>query len=267
MSSQGKVRAREERILKAAERVFARNSFHESTVSEIAKEAGVSDGTIYEYFSTKEGLLFSIPEAFVAKAREQHRFHLQLIRGAANRLRAIVYLYLHTWQENPDYAVINLLILKGNVNFRKTEGYRLIRKGFQEITRIIEEGIDSGEFRADLDPYVIRSVLMGTVDHVATNWLLSDRKHNLLDLVDPIMDLVMTGLTCQAPPANGARPCWDRWPDRRGRAYPGGSAPEGDAPPPPPPNSKRLNRIKEHRHARSGYRWLPAHGPIPLPPQ
>jgi TetR/AcrR family transcriptional regulator, fatty acid metabolism regulator protein len=214
MSSEGKTKARNEQILKAAERVFASNSFHESTVSEIAKEARVSEGTIYEHFSTKEGLLFSIPEAFLAKVREQHRFHLELIRGAANRLRAIVYLYLYTWQENPDYAVINLLILKGNVNFRKTEGFRLIRKGFQEITRIIEEGIANGEFRADLDPYVIRSVLMGTVDHVATNWLLSDRKHNLLDLVDPVMDLVMTGLAREAPPAAGARPRWDRWPSR-----------------------------------------------------
>ena len=234
MSGQSKMKARNEQVLKAAERVFASNGFHESTVSEIAKEARVSEGTVYEYFSSKEGLLFSIPEAFVAKVREQNRFHLQLIRGAANRLRAILYLYLYTWQENPDYAVINLLILKGNLNFRKTEGYRLIREGFKEITHIIEEGITSGEFRADLDPYVIRSVLMGAVDHVSTNWLLSDRKHNLVDLVDPIMDLVMAGLGCQAPPAAGSRPPWDRWPSREGRTSSFGRAQEGDTPQAPP---------------------------------
>ncbi|MFH1033991.1 MAG: TetR/AcrR family transcriptional regulator [Pseudomonadota bacterium] len=234
MSSQSKIKAREEQILKAAERVFANNGYHESTVSEIAKEAKVSEGTIYEYFSSKEGLLFSIPEAFTAKMREQNRFHLQLIRGAGMRLRAIVYLYLHTWQEYPDYAVINLLILKGNLNFRQTEGYRVIRAGFKEITQIIEEGIAGGEFRADLDPYVIRSVLMGAVDHAATNWLLSDRKHNLVDLVDPIMDLVMTGLGLEAPAAGATRPRWDRWPSRQGRLSPGGPAQPGDDPQAPP---------------------------------
>jgi len=70
MSSQGKANARKEQILKAAERIFAQKGFHEATVSEIAKEARVSEGTIYEHFSTKEGLLFTIPEAFVAKVRD-----------------------------------------------------------------------------------------------------------------------------------------------------------------------------------------------------
>ncbi|MFH1057602.1 MAG: TetR/AcrR family transcriptional regulator, partial [Pseudomonadota bacterium] len=228
MSSPGKANTRKEQILKAAERIFARKGFHEATVAEIAKEARVSEGTIYEYFTTKEGLLFTIPEAFIAKAREQNLFHLRLIRGAAHRLRAIVYLYLYTWQENPDYAVINLLILKGNLNFRQTEGYRLIREGFRDITRIIEDGIANGEFRADIDPYVIRTVLMGAVDHATTNWLLSDRRRKLVDLVDPIMDLVMTGLVSAAPAAGAPQP-WDRWPPR-----PAPAAPAAGAPPAPP---------------------------------
>lgn len=229
MSSPGKPNARKEQILKAAERIFAEKGFHEATVAEIAKDARVSEGTIYEYFSTKEGLLFTIPEAFVAKVRSQNLFHLQLIRGAAHRLRAIVYLYLYTWQEHPDYALINLLILKGNVNFRQTEGYRLIRQGFREITRIIEDGIACGEFRADIDAYVIRTVLMGAVDHATVNWLLSDRRRNLVDLVDPIMDLVMTGLLAPAPAAGAPQP-WDRWPSRPAPAALAGPAPAGGAP-------------------------------------
>jgi len=228
MSSQGKANARKEQILKAAERIFAQKGFHEATVSEIAKEARVSEGTIYEHFSTKEGLLFTIPEAFVAKVREQNLFHLQLIRGAANRLRAIVYLYLYTWQEHPDYALLNLLILKGNLNFRQTEGYRLIRQGFREITAIIEDGIASGEFRADIDPYVIRSVLMGAVDHATVNWLLSKRERKLVDLVDPIMDLVMTGLGSAPPAAAGARQPWERWPSRPAPAMGAPSTPPQD---------------------------------------
>ena len=234
MSGQGKPNVRKEQILKAAERIFAQKGFHESTVAEIAKEARVSEGTIYEYFSTKEGLLFTIPEAFIAKARAQNLFHLQLIRGAANRLRAIVHLYLHTWQENPDYAVINLLILKGNLNFRQTEGYRLIRQGFREITGIIEDGIASGEFRADIDAYVVRSVLMGAVDHATINWLLSEREHKLVDLVDPIMDLVMTGLISPGPATAGAQQRWYHWPSRPTQAAPAGPAPAMGVPQTPP---------------------------------
>lgn len=194
MASQTRSEVRKESILKAAERVFAQKGFHAATIAEVAQEARVSEGTIYEYFGSKEKLLFNIPGTFAKKFREQGAFHLALIRGAANRLRAVVYLYLHTWQQNPDYAAVNLLILKTNLAFRETEGYRLIREGFRDITTIIEEGIASGEFRSDINPYIVRSVLMGAVDHVTTNWLLSDRKRDLLEAVDPIVDVVMEGI-------------------------------------------------------------------------
>src|ERR1043165_4350188 len=49
-----------ERILLAAERIFARHGFFAARVSEIAKEAGVADGTIYLYFKSKDDLLISL---------------------------------------------------------------------------------------------------------------------------------------------------------------------------------------------------------------
>ncbi|HEX7840378.1 MAG TPA: helix-turn-helix domain-containing protein, partial [Kofleriaceae bacterium] len=51
-----------ERILLAAERIFARHGFFAARVSEIAKEAGVADGTIYLYFKSKDDLLISLFE-------------------------------------------------------------------------------------------------------------------------------------------------------------------------------------------------------------
>src|SRR3979409_2706260 len=51
-----------DRILAAAERVFARRGFFAARVSEIAKDAGVADGTIYLYFKNKDDLLISLFE-------------------------------------------------------------------------------------------------------------------------------------------------------------------------------------------------------------
>lgn len=209
MGNQTRSKARKESILKAAGRVFAQKGFHDATIAEVAQQAEVSEGTIYEYFGSKEKLLFSIPGTFARKFRDQGQFHLSLIRGAANRLRAIVYLYLHTWQENPDYAAVNLLILKTNLKFRQTEGYRLIREGFRDISQIIEDGIANGEFQPHINPYMIRSVLMGAVDHVTTNWLLSDRNRDLLEAVDPIVDVVLDGISNDENiSAQASRPHW-----------------------------------------------------------
>ncbi|MEW5913245.1 MAG: TetR/AcrR family transcriptional regulator [Thermodesulfobacteriota bacterium] len=226
MSGQNKSEERKQRILDAALKVFAEKGFQDATVAAIARRARVSEGTIYEHFSNKENLLFHIPKAFTDRYGEVVRFHIEIIKGAANRLRAIVYLYLHMWKNHPDYAVLNLVILKTNQKFRETEGYRLIREGFQYISGIIQEGIDNGEFRPDIDPYIIRSVLMGAVDHVTVNWLLSDRKRDLLATVDPIVDVVMEGiLSPETPGAEAPRPQWSRR-RRPGANRPG--KPKGD---------------------------------------
>src|SRR5436190_12701843 len=52
-----------ERILVAAERIFARHGFFHARVSEIAREAGVADGTIYLYFKSKDDLLITLFES------------------------------------------------------------------------------------------------------------------------------------------------------------------------------------------------------------
>ena len=49
-----------ERIIAAAVRVFAQHGFYTSKVSQVAREAGVADGTIYLYFKSKEDILLSL---------------------------------------------------------------------------------------------------------------------------------------------------------------------------------------------------------------
>jgi AcrR family transcriptional regulator len=55
------VQKRSVQILEAAARVFAQKGYHAATTKEIAAQAGVSEGTIYNYFRSKEDLLLSIP--------------------------------------------------------------------------------------------------------------------------------------------------------------------------------------------------------------
>src|SRR5687767_108593 len=62
-----------ERILRAAAAVFARTGYFNAKVSEVAKEAGVADGTIYLYFENKEDLLVTI-------FREHAQKHLAILR-------------------------------------------------------------------------------------------------------------------------------------------------------------------------------------------
>jgi TetR/AcrR family transcriptional regulator, fatty acid metabolism regulator protein len=197
MTNRHRSTARKEQILKAAERVFARKGFQEATISDVAKEAGLSDATIYEYFSSKEELLFSIPGETTRKGKEILDFHLNYVRGAANRIRSIIYHYLWFYQNNPDYASIAMLVLKQNRKFLETEAYQAVREGSRVILRVVQEGIDAGEFAQETNPFLVRSVILGTIENMLIRRLLHGEPKDLMAFVDPLTDLVIQGIRRQ----------------------------------------------------------------------
>src|ERR1044071_8402367 len=81
------------RILASAERVFAKRGFFAARVSEIAKEAGVADGTIYLYFKSKDDLLISLFESRMKQVNLQLRAAIA-DRAPAEQLRAFIRAYL-----------------------------------------------------------------------------------------------------------------------------------------------------------------------------
>ncbi len=192
-----KTQIRKTNIIDTATKVFAQRGFQEATITEIAKEAKVSEASIYEYFSTKEGLLFSIPAESSHTLFEVMAFHLKLIRGAANKLRAIVFLFMDSYQNNPDFAAVLMLFLKHNRKFLDTKGHHAIKEGIKQITRVIEEGIENNEFKKDLNPYLVRSMILGTIEHLVTNWIMTGNPATLTEFVDPLIDSIIQGIETQ----------------------------------------------------------------------
>ena len=115
-------------IIEAALKVFGEKGYYNATISEIARAAGVSEATIYEYFGSKEDLLFAIPDEITHEAVEMLDRMSSYIKGAENKLRAIVYGYFNLYKDNPDYSSLVLLDLKHNRKFMDAEGYRTVRR-------------------------------------------------------------------------------------------------------------------------------------------
>jgi AcrR family transcriptional regulator len=181
-------------ILKGAESIFAKKGFHEATISEIARKSKVSEATIYEYFSSKEELLFSIPAQTTHQYVEKNREILKYIQGAASKLRFLIYRHLGLYAENPDYANIVMLILKGHRNFQKTDAYKIVQSTARITTQVLEEGIQNGEFRSDIKPHLVRAMIWGTVEHLVTRKCLLGKPADLLSLADDIIDTIFQGI-------------------------------------------------------------------------
>lgn len=196
-ANRSKAEIRKEQILKAALEIFAEKGFQETTISEVAKKAKLSEGTIYEYFTSKEDLLFSIPGETARKGIKELENHLEYVRGATNKIRTIIYHFLSLYHHNRTYASVAMLILKPNRRFLETKPYEIVREGYRMILKVIEEGIASGELIPDANPYLVRSLIIGTIDQIVTRSVLLGNPENLLEFVDPLTDVVLKGILNQ----------------------------------------------------------------------
>ena len=182
---------RRKRVLTSAIKVFGEKGFKNATISEIAKEAGVGDATIYEYFDNKEALLLSIPLESTKDMIAEINYHMIGIKGTFNKLRKFVWWWLNYLQENPGYGVIVLLELKVSKNYMQTEGYEKAREFYQIILDILKEGQEEGVIKKEVNIYLARSVIIGALEHNIIRWLLKERNYSLLQYADELVDLLI----------------------------------------------------------------------------
>jgi AcrR family transcriptional regulator len=185
---------RSAQILDAALKVFAARGYHDASVGDVARAAGVSEKTVYDYFSSKEELLFAIPIAPTFEAIDSLESALPYVRGAGNKIRAIIFHFFSYYAEHPDFAKVNLLYLRRNPNYLKTEIFERLRVSYRVVDRVVEEGIESGEFRDDADPELIRWAVMGAAEYIVLRWLQHDEPSDPAAYVDPLADLIVNGI-------------------------------------------------------------------------
>src|ERR1051325_11966244 len=101
-------------ILRAAIRVFAGNGYFNSKVADIAREAGVADGTVYLYFKSKEEILHSIFDRNMEEAIATGRTQLQNIDDPREKLRRIALLHLERLGADCDLALVFQVELRGS---------------------------------------------------------------------------------------------------------------------------------------------------------
>jgi AcrR family transcriptional regulator len=197
MTDKSRTKTRKDRIMDAALRIFAEKGFQSATITEISKEAGVSEATIYEYFGTKEDLLFAIPEKISNDTFEESSKVIPYIKGVEGKIRAILLFYVQLYQSNPNYSALVLLQLMSNKRFRHTPAHAAIRRSSHGLLDCIKAGIEDGTFKKDSNPYLIRSMFMGTVEHLFIHWHMQGmpkRKPSIVDMLDPLIEIVFDGI-------------------------------------------------------------------------
>src|ERR1700730_5030523 len=182
-------------ILRAAIRVFAHNGYFNSKVADIAREAGVADGTVYLYFKSKEEILHSIFDRSMEEGIAHGRQQLEGISDPREKLRRIAMLHLERLGADRDLAVVFQIELRGSTKFMQ----EFSAAGFAEylglLRQTFEEGQRSGVFRKDLSAKLVSKILFGALDEMATNWIISKRSYKLEPMAEVVMDVFLKGVS------------------------------------------------------------------------
>ena len=196
-SARSGVADKREAILRAAIRVFAHNGYFNSKVADIARDAGVADGTVYLYFKNKEDILHSVFHRSVDNAIAEARTQLASLQDPREKLRQIAHLHLERLGADRELAIVFQVELRGSTKFMEEFSAAGFAEYLQLIRTTFEEGQDAGVFRKELNAKIVAKILFGALDEMATNWILSKRRYKLAPMADQVLDIFLNGVSCK----------------------------------------------------------------------
>ncbi len=173
-----KRKEKKQRIIDAAASVFAEKGYSGTVMADIAKQAGIGKGTIYEYFPGKEELFFSVFEWMNTKMKQTARVSIAALgETAAGRLRVFSRVVVDAYNELQDMYTLTLefwsAAAASPMRDRFQKALRQMYADYREMAAsIIEDGIKSGEFRYDVDSRAMAAALVGGFDALGIQaWL------------------------------------------------------------------------------------------------
>jgi TetR/AcrR family fatty acid metabolism transcriptional regulator len=163
-------------ILEAALKIMKQKGFHKARMSDIAREAGISYGLVYHYFTNKEDLFDAILNRWW-----QGLFQLlgDIIEGTYDvhtKLRHIITYLLDTYQRNPE--LVNIFITEISRSTTNLTAPRLERfKEFMLLTeQVITEGQEREILRRNFKARYLTYIFLGSLETFISAMVLVDQK-------------------------------------------------------------------------------------------
>jgi len=158
------------KIVESAARVFSRKGFFKTIMADIAAEAGIGKGTLYEYFRSKDDLFFAVFEQFMEKSGQAALASIRSSENsAAKRLRAVSDVVTGSCPELKEIYSLTLEFWAAAASSRHRERFKAaFKKGYRQyrtmVADVLAQGVAAGEFRPETPIDSVAAVLVGAWD-------------------------------------------------------------------------------------------------------
>jgi TetR/AcrR family acrAB operon transcriptional repressor len=188
-----------QQILSAALSVFGAKGYSAATLEDIAQAAGVTRGAIYWHFEDKAGLYNSLMQDYSARGAE-------IAQGAIDQggsllvilKRVFVDLLRAVESEDSLRAMMELQLFKTELTEELLPGGQLqVQAGralIASIAAALQQGVEDGVLRADLEPYDMARAFMALQNGAIQLWLMDPDAFSLSRVAEPLAEIYMDGI-------------------------------------------------------------------------
>jgi TetR/AcrR family fatty acid metabolism transcriptional regulator len=185
-------------ILRAATEVFAEQGFNSVTVAAIADRAGIGKGTVYEYFSSKDELLFAVFEWMNEGIFDRIHGLIEVAGTTLERLRSLLDLGAQINREQMEMQAVVLDFWSASRGTKVEERYNqaclaTFRSYRRLVANVIREGQAAGEIRPNIDPEAVATMVVAAMDGLGVQ-IFFDRELDPDTTVSGFGDVLLAGL-------------------------------------------------------------------------
>jgi len=183
----------QKKLEKAVLETFSTGDFHQANMRAIAKKAGVSFGTIYKYYQSKENLLFSFIDEWLSELIERMIDHLQGLEDIKEKLRKIFWVQLEFYEKNPDVGKIIMMTVPLKT-WMTDETYKQERMT-EILLRVLREGQQKGVLDPGVPTLVLLDVMHAMVARTFTMWMYRGQKESLAAQASLLFEMVWRAIS------------------------------------------------------------------------
>lgn len=192
--SSQKKRSKYERILDSAARVFAEKGFHRARISDVAKRAGVADGTVYLYFQNKDDLLIKTFEFIMDEVNSVIKRIYEYESSHDERVKKLIDAHYELARRYPHAAELITFELRQSHKFMKEYENKKFKEYLRLIALIIKEGQEEGAFSREISPYVASRAIFGILNETMLQWIASKGKYQIEEILNTVIKILLDGI-------------------------------------------------------------------------
>ncbi len=185
---------KKERILKKAVKNISEKGFKKTTINEIAEEADVAKGTIYNYFGNKKGLHYSLIEKGIQFLTSEIEINIESTTDPIEKIKIITEIYLNFYKENFNYGKLLYREIWGNTKNFEKKSKNIKKNHTLLIKEVIIEGQKSGEIGKDLDADALAVSLLGIINSTVIYWKIINDSFPKNKIKNNVLKTYLTGI-------------------------------------------------------------------------